>query len=475
MRIAIAGISHESNTFSAVPTRRADFTVRRGAEILAEPGFQELIDHLQVEPVPILYAGALPSGPVDTADYQAFKAEILNGLAAAGPLDGIFLILHGAMVVDGVGSGETDLLRAIRAQVGKDTPIAARLDLHGNLTSEFVEMANVLVAYRTAPHRDMLETRDRALTLLAEAIRAGRRPCTVIVRLPLLLPGEQAVTDAEPMASLMAMLPEIDAQPGIASSSIMVGMAWADVPHSSSTVLVVVEDAAHRGAAETQARRLAGEMWARRMQFAFDVETLPVDQTIETALAAPEPTVFISDSGDNVTAGAAGDVPFVLERLLAHRVPDAICAAIADAEATRRCYQAGLRATVTLTVGGRLDTVNGRPLAITGRVVHLAPGDAGIATVQVDGVQVILTRERRVFACLDDFRQAGVDALAHKIVVTKLGYLFSELRDVAPRAIMALSPGFTNLNITSLPYRHVTRPIYPLDPKVEWTPVATTT
>jgi microcystin degradation protein MlrC len=211
-------------------------------------------------------------------------------------------------------------------------------------------------------------------------------------------------------------------------------------------------------------------MWARRAQFAFDVETLPVDKAIEVALAATEPTVFISDSGDNVTAGAAGDVPFVLERLLAHRVPDAVYAAIADAEATRRCYQAGLGATVSLTVGGRLDPVNGRPLPIVGRVAHLAPTDVGIATVQADGVLVILTRERRAFTCLDDFRQAGVDALTHKIVVTKLGYLFSELRDVAPRAIMALSPGFTSLDITEIPYRRVARPIYPLDSEVEWAP-----
>ncbi len=470
MRIAIAGISHETNTFSSVITHRVDFTVRRGVEVLNEPGFPKAIERLGIEPVPILFASALPSGPVDTATYEAFKAEILEGLAAAGPLDGIFLILHGALYVRGVGDGETDLVRAIRAQVGDEIPIAARLDLHGNMTPEFVDRMNVLVAYRTAPHRDMWETRDRALTLLVEAIRAGRRPRTAMIRVPLLLFGEQAITEVEPMRSLMAMLPEVDAQPGVAAASILVGFAWADVPNAAAYVLVTAEDKSHLDVAREQARRLAQAMWDRRDRFGYDVETLPVDEAIEAALAAPESPVFITDSGDNTTAGGAGDVPFVLERLLAHKAPDAVYAAIADAPATRRCYLAGEGATVELAVGGRLDPDHGRPLRITGRIVHLAPEEEGIATVRMDGVQVILTRSRRAFTCLDDFRRAGVDAMAHKIVVTKLGYLFPELRDIAPRAIMALSPGYATQVMAELPYRQVPRPIYPLDPDMAWSP-----
>ncbi len=470
MRIAIAGLSHETNTFSSLPTRREDFVVRRADEILDEPGFRDLISRLGVEPVPILFARALPSGPVDAAAYRAFKEEILAGLAAAGPLDGIFLILHGAMYVDGIGDAETDLVRAIRSQLGDEIPIAARLDLHGNMTPEFVDRMDILVAYRTAPHRDVKATRDRALTLLVESIRAGRRPHTVMVRVPLLLFGEQTITEVEPMASLMAMLPQVDARPGILASSIMIGFAWADVPNAAVSVLVVAEDADRREVALAQARRLAEAMWERRAQFGYDVETLPVDEAIEVALAAPESTVFVSDSGDNTTAGGAGDVPYVLERLLAHEAPDAVFAALADAPATRRCYQAGVGAEVSLVVGGRLDPINGRPLPITGRVTHLAPPEEGIATVRVGGVHVILTRRRRAFTRLADFQQAGIDPLAHKIVVVKLGYLFPELRDVAPRTIMALSPGFATQVITDLPYRHVIRPIYPLDPKMQWAP-----
>ena len=467
MRIAIAGLSHETNTFSSLFTRREDFLVRRGDEVLDEPGFRDLLVRLGVEPVPILFARALPSGPVEAATYRAFKEEILTGLTAAGSLDGLFLLLHGAMYVDGVGDAETDLVRAIRAQVGDDLPIAARLDLHGNMTPEFVDRMDVLVAYRTAPHRDVEETRDRALSLLTTSIRAGCRPCTVMVRVPLLLFGEQAITEVEPMRSLMAMLPQVEAQPGVLAASILVGFAWADVPDAAASVLVVAEDRDHREEALAQARRLARAMWERRTQFGYDVEALPGDEAIEAALTAPEPTVFISDSGDNTTAGGAGDVPYLLERLLARGVPDAVFAALTDAPATRRCYMAGVGAEVSLTVGGRLDPVHGRPLPIAGRVIHLAPSEEGIATIQVDGVRVILTRRRLAFTRLADFQRAGIDPLAHKIVVVKLGYLFPELRDVAPRAIMALTPGFATQDITALPYRRVARPIYPLDPDME--------
>ncbi len=130
------------------------------------------------------------------------------------------------------------------------------------------------------------------------------------------------------------------------------------------------------------------------------------------------------------------------------------------------CAKAGVGAEVTLCLGGKLDQTNARPLEVTGKVVHLDPQDAPtLAVVQVEGVTLLLVKERRPFADLSSFQRARIDPLQHKIVVVKLGYLFPELRDNAPRAIMALSPGFTDLRLERLPYRHLRRPIYPLDPE----------
>jgi len=183
--------------------------------------------------------------------------------------------------------------------------------------------------------------------------------------------------------------------------------------------------------------------------------------------------VFLSDSGDNVTAGGAGDLTLVLAQLLAAQAPDAVVAGIADAEAVARCATAGVDARVTVAVGGKLDWVNGSALEVTGVVRHLHPAEAPtLAVLQVEGVQLVVTTDRRAFASFAAFRQAGIEPLAHKIVVVKLGYLFPELRDNAPRAIMVQSPGFTDLRMEALPYRRVRRPIYPLDREMTWEPPA---
>jgi microcystin degradation protein MlrC len=468
MRIAVGGISHETNTFSTLKTGLPEFFVQRGDAIMGDALVTEARE-LGMEVAPTLLAGAGPHGPVLRETYRSLKAELLERLGAALPVDGVYLRLHGAMEVEEIGDGESDLARAVRERVGESVPIVASLDLHGNIAPELVSALNVMTALRTAPHRDGRETRRRALGHLARCLREGLRPRGAMVKLPLILPGESAVTEVEPARSLYAMLPAIEGTPGILDASLMIGCAWTDSPYSTVSALVMAEsdgELAHRLAA-----RLAAEVWERRAEFGPDVETAPVDECIARALAAPEPTVFISDSGDNVTAGGAGDIPLFIERLLAAGAERAVVGGIADPEAVAACAAAGVAARISLAIGGKLDPVHGRPLPVTGTVRHLHPeGSPTLAALQVGGVTVILTSDRRAFASFGAFEAAGVRPLEQKIVVVKLGYLFPELRDRAPRALMALSPGFTTLRLDTLPYRRIPRPIYPLDPEVAWQP-----
>ena len=501
MRIAIAGISHEALNTSPLSTTMEHFQVWRGQELLqgesqfspyaagastgavARPKYATLADMMQdlgAEPVPILHANGLaPSGTVEQGTYLQLRDEIIDGIQQAGQLDGICLILHGALLVENIWSGETDLVRSIRAVVGNDVLISARFDLHGNLTEEFANKTDIWTVYRTAPHRDAPQTLERAMTLLAHCIRGGHRPRPVFIRVPLLLPGEKATTDVEPMKSLLALVAEIGQQQGILTAEILVGFGWADAAHSASSVVVIAEDEPHLPHARRQAKRLAQAMWDQRHNFTFDQEVASsADEAIDLALAAEESCVFIADSGDNPTAGTPGDVPHFLSRLLAKDVPDAIVAGIPDSAAAGICFQAGVGATVSLSLGGKLDTEHGAPVEVTGTVEHLYQAgaeskDAAIATVRVGGVHILIADRRTYFSTLNDFRKAGVEPLDHKIVVVKLGYLMPELRDAAPREILALTPGYSDMDFTRLPNRYVTRPIFPLDEEFAWSPVIT--
>lgn len=477
-RVLTGGIRHESNTFMPLHTTAESFTVLRGEDALLGNAWAEHLRGKGIEVIPTVHAYASPFGVVSREVYEAFRDEILEGARRAGPVDAVYLDLHGALHAQGYPDAQLDLARRVGEIVGEDAVIAASFDLHGNLSPEFVSELDLLTAYRTAPHVDGARTRLRLARLLTEALRSEKRPVVAHVNVPILIPGEKGITAVEPLHSLYARLPEIAEEEGLLDASIFVGMPWTDVERAGMSVQVVAEDSAHLPRARAEARRLAGEIWASRHELAFDVPTDDIDGAIESALAAPESTVFITDSGDNTTAGAAGDGTLVLERLLAHEVEDAVLAGIVDPEAVEAAEQAGVGGVLDMMVGGKLDTVFSRPLHISGTVRFVTPpapenqrpGARRPAVVGVGGVDLVLLNRRRSFTSPRDFAEVGIDPLAHDIVVVKLGYLFQGLRDIAPATIMALTPGFAYQVVEKLPYRSVRRPIYPLDPDMSWTP-----
>jgi microcystin degradation protein MlrC len=480
-RIAIAGITHESLGSSPLGTRLDDFRVLRGDELLRDrDGLGQLADELGVEVLPILAATHIaPGGTVELDAYLALRDEIIRGLIALDHLDGVCLLLHGAMLVEHMWSGEADLVRAIRAAIGREVLIAARLDLHANICEDFANRTDIWTAFRTAPHRDATETSRRAVRLLVRAVQSGKRPRPVFVRVPLLLQGEKATTDVEPMRTLEAMAREMEQSAGILNAEVLVGFGWADAPHASSSVAVMAESEADLPRARHHALSLAHSMWRRRDEFTFDQQVVAtVDDALDIALAAPEASVWLTDCGDNPTAGTPGDSTFFLKRLLERGIGDAVFASIPDHAAWRSCVSAGAGASVDLELGARWDSTHAGPIAVQGVVEHLFEGnlergDSPMATVNINGVRVIVTGLRKAMTTLDDFRRAGVDPLRHKIVVVKLGYLMPELRDAAPREIMVLTPGYSDMQLERLPYRFATRPIFPLDRDFAWRPQVT--
>ncbi|MBZ0303018.1 MAG: M81 family metallopeptidase, partial [Anaerolineae bacterium] len=409
-------------------------------------------------------------GSVEPDAYQQIKGEFLNRLRAARPVDGLFLHLHGAMNVHGMDDAEGDWIAAAREVVGPDCLISASFDLHGNISSCIIDQLDMLTTYRTAPHVDTLETQERALRMLIRALDTGTRPEMVFIPVPVALPGEKTSTEWEPGLSLYAGLPEVDVVPGVWDASMFVGYAWADEPRAHATIVITGTD---RAVIEQEAVKLAQKFWDQRHEFRFGSRAGSIDECITWALEAPESSVFISDSGDNPTAGGCNDLPLFLGRLVARNVPDAVVASIADAAAVDACYAAGVGAEVALSLGGKLDTVHAQPLLVRGFVQFLdmlPDAKQRQALLKIGGVQVILTERRTPFHYIRDFQRLGIEPLEHKIVVVKIGYLEPDLKAAAPLALMALSPGAVDQDIARLPFQRIQRPIYPLDPEMTWEP-----
>lgn len=466
LRIALGGISHESNTFNPIHTGLEDFEIIRGENLLKLKVSKFLLD-AGVDIIPTIYARALPSGMIKYDAYIRMRDELIGGLREAGKVDGVCLILHGAMEVEKIGDGESDLVEAVREAVGEDPIISASLDLHGNISPRLLENADILTAYRTAPHIDIEETRIRAARLLIESLRNKLKPRSVMVKPPVLLPGELVVTDVEPALSLYSQLRKINGMEGILSSSILVGMAWADSPNASASIIVTASNDRYEDKALYEACRLAEDYWRLREEFHYEVDVGSIEETIEMAESLSETPIFISDSGDNVTAGAAGDLAIFVEHLLSRRVKGAVVGGIIDPIAVKYCRDAGVGSNVRIEIGGRLDNVNGYPVEVRGKVMKLTERGA---ILRSNGVDILLTSRRMAWMSLESFEAFGVNPRDYRIVVVKLGYLTPDFRRIAAKSIMALSPGFTNQILNQLEYRKVKRPLYPLDKEFLWKP-----
>ncbi len=476
LRVLTLGISHESNTFSTFLTKESDFHVLRGAEVLKNQLWADVFKNAGMEIIPTLHADAWPGGIVERSAYENFRNEILNDIKNAGNIDGIYMDMHGALHVEGYKDAQVDLIEGIRHLVGKDILISGSFDLHGNPSPEFVENMDLLTAYRTAPHRDGAETRARAAQMLVDALKSGWKPRIESVVIPILVPGEKSITEVEPLHAIYAQIPDICKIEGLIDASIFAGYCWADLPRSAMRVFVVAKDKKYGETAKNEAVRLARQIWNNRNKLELDVPSGSIDEMIRKSQEYADTTVFISDSGDNTTAGAPGDNTQVLGALLQHKCKNALMAGIVDPEALTKCIAAGIGQKVDLTLGGKVDTVFGKPLPVSAKVLFISPDSLmntsrGAAVIETDGVKTVILKTCRSFVEIRDFKEVGINPLDFRIVVVKLGYLFPELRDIAPVHLMALTTGFCNLDIPNLPFKHVHRPIYPLDRDMVWEPL----
>nr|WP_221584970.1 M81 family metallopeptidase [Microbacterium sp. G2-8] len=474
-RIAIVGIAIESSAYAAHRAGYRDFPVLTGDALIDRyphlaPG-EPLRD--AAEWIPVFMARSIPGGAVLREVYDDFRARIVEGLRAAGPLDGVYFDIHGAMSVVGMDDAEGDLATAVREVVGPDVLMTAPMDLHGNMSETLALALDLPTCYRLAPHEDVWETKERAARTLVEWIRRGEKPLRAWVRVPILLPGEKTSTRVEPAKSLYAQIEDVEKRDGIADAAIWIGYAWADEPRCHATVMVTGDD---ERAIAVEAERMAGELWDARDGFAFVGPSGSLDEGIDRAIAhrdrGGERPYLVSDSGDNPGAGGSGDVTWTLTRLLERPeltdddAPVTFVASIFDAGAIDELFALAPGDAVDVTAGARVDDRVSEPVRIRGELVSLHEGDPAAgraAVIRLGGIRAIVTEFRKAFHSTGDFADLGLEPGDADIIVTKIGYLEPTLYDVAKGWTLALTPGPVDQDLERLGHERIARPMHPYD------------
>jgi microcystin degradation protein MlrC len=467
-RVFFARFSHETNTFHPQPTRTFSIVDPKPGD---KPLMLDVWQQRGLSVVPGVSAWPAGGGTVNGKSCRAAMARVIESLRASLPVDAVFLGLHGAMYADGVGPAETVLVEEVRRAVGPKVPIACTFDLHGNIPARLGEAGDILVGFKTAPHTDQKETAEHAGRLLLATLRGTIHPVSYALPIPIIVQGEKAMTTAEPFHSLVeeARRVEREGVPGhaakILAATLFVGCAWTD-SHDTGMSVVITADGSKQ-AARAAAVHLARRVWEARKQFTFGCETAELEEGVTRAIAAKETTVFLSDSGDNVTASTPGDLSLVLQHLVQRKVPSAVVAGVWDEEATRRCHAAGEGKSVHLTIGATVEKRFGPPLDAEVEVVRLIPG---MAVVRLGKVDAVLSSHPVAFTDPAQFQACGIDPLSRKIVVVKEGYLYPKLRRIAPRHIMLLTPGSGDMRIEKLSYVRRRKPMFPFEADTPFAP-----
>jgi microcystin degradation protein MlrC len=322
-----------------------------------------------------------------------------------------------------------------------------------------------------APHEDARETKQRPVDKLIEGIETGKgKPAfKAWIPVPILLPGEKTSTRVEPGKSLYKAVAPAAAQKGIIDAAIWIGYAWADEPRNHAVVMVTGDD---KEKVKQTAEQLAHRFWEVRNDFAFVAPVATLEKCLDSALVSRNHPFFISDMGDNPTAGGAGDVTWTLKEILAHPEfkseigPSVIYASIPGPDLIKNAIKGGVGSRVTGYAGAKVDARYAPPLLISGTVESIAYGDKDAkveAVVRVGTVHIIVTQKRKPYHREIDFTRLGLNPRKTDIVVVKIGYLQPELYAMQVAWIMALTPGGVDQDLERLDYKRIQRPMFPFD------------
>ncbi|NKB72475.1 MAG: hypothetical protein GKR89_35815 [Candidatus Latescibacteria bacterium] len=482
MRIATGSITHESSTFTTVATTRDSFRSQRfgylqGAQVLerfegtnsAVGGFLAGCRENGHELLPTIYAGATPSAPAPRAVFDEILDDLLAHLERLGPVDGVLLDLHGAMVAEGVDDGEGHILSAVRQLVGPHVPIIAQFDIHSNVSPTMVEMADVMLGHRTYPEIDQEQRGRQCADIMHRVLTQGLKPTLALHQLPLMW-GMNQITAHPPMRPAIDYLLEIESRPGIICASIATCFPIADIPDMGASVYIAADD--DMALAQSCADELAAWIWERRADWQISMPA-----TREALPTAEQYPLVLADRDDNTGGGAPGDSTGMLRTFIDEDLQDACILYIVDPEAVAQCQQAGVGACIQLQVGAKSTPLQGQPVPMDAEVISLSDGHFNYegpryrglsgtmgpsAYIRQGGVHVLLVTRREQPFGLAFSLTMGLDPRQMRYVGVKSAAHFrAGFEPWAGQIIVVSEPCVHNAEI--LTFKNLGRKIYPLD------------
>ena len=484
MRLALLGMTHETNTFSRVPATYDRFDIFRDDEIVSQyaesqstnAGFLEAANRFEVDVVPLTFANTGPIGTITKEAFDRIIGELLYRLRDDGPWDGVLLSLHGAAVSEEYPDADGEITARVRALVGLNVPVGMTLDLHANVTQKMIENTTVATFYRSNPH---LDPRPRALEcaeLIVQTIRGEIRPVQALEMPPVVINIVKQFTGEEPMASVIRDCEDAIQRPEILTASVAQGYPYSDVEEMGMSFLAVSDG--DEPAARDAARWMAQRAWEMREQFVVD--TPSADEALQMAVAAESGPVVLMDVGDNIGGGSSADSTIILEAAKRLGVKSYL-QSLYDPEAVAVCVESGIGSRITLAVGGKTDDMHGSPVEVSGTVRVITDGlyedptpthggfryfDGGTSVVleTEDDHTILLTSKRSMNTTREQMYSAGIVPERYKVVVAK-GVVSPRpaYEPIASRIVLVNTPGVTTSDLSFFEYHRRRTPLYPFE------------
>ena len=442
--IAIGGISTECSSYSPLHQKERDFTIVEGQELLDVVNFPFADYDIEVHPV--FFNKSVPGGPIESNYFDQIKDKFIKELKLIDNLDGVLLLMHGAMFVDAIEDPEGDFIASVRETVGQDCIISVSFDLHGQITDKIVKNIDAFAAFRTAPHIDVKDTYRRSSMMLAKALQENYRPYVVWSAIPLLVSGEMSSTFVEPCQSIYESFKLYDQEPGILDSNLMIGYVWADTRRATASSVVTC---INQSSGSVICKSIAKQYWEVRKELKSDMKTGDIKEAIDWL---GEDFSIIADSGDNPTAGGVGDRADILKVILDTDIGRTLFAGIASKSAYDELKK-GNKFKIGGTFGG-----SGPSLELKAESVYFKNQ---CAIVEVKDTTIVISEVRRPFHNLTDFIDLMLDLKDFRLLVVKSGYLSPELQELSVPSFMVLSEGAVNQDLSSIKNIYRKRKTYP--------------